>query len=83
MYLKRVTESSRFIPRFRPYFLAGRKENASISFLKPRAARYIKIVNVAKTIREHVNPVCQFKELASGMKIKTPKSHIMRAAIKL
>jgi len=81
--LKRVNPFSWSIPSFKLYFLAGKKENASINLLKPIMVRYIKIVKVMKTIREHVNPVCWFKELAIGIKTKTPNSQTRRAARKL
>jgi len=43
----------------------------------------MKIVNAEKMTKEHISPASQFKELAKGMKTKTPNSHIRMAARKV
>jgi hypothetical protein len=62
-----------------PYFLAGKMENASISFLSPGRVLKTRIVKAIKNIEEHKVAVCQFTELANGMNTKLPKSHIRKA----
>jgi hypothetical protein len=65
------------------YFLAGKTENASTSFFRFGSARKSRIVKAVKNIREQRIPVCQFSELAKGMKTRLPKSHIRKAVRRL
>jgi len=66
-----------------PYFLAGKMENASISFFRSGRALMTRIVNAMKNIKVQKALVCQFSELANGMNTKLPKSHIKKAAKRL
>lgn len=62
------------------YFLAGRIENVSISFLRFGRAFTTRSVKAMKKVKEQKTLVCQFNVLANGMNTKLLKSHTRRAA---
>jgi len=62
------------------YFLAGKIENVSISFLRFGRALVTRSVKAIKNVKEQKTLVCQFNVLANGMNTKLPKSHIRKAA---